>query len=187
VGRAGDHVFINTSSLGAYVVFVRMRERLEPYFGYWVSSVIALGRIMFRLRLFGIELEAEGTRRRYATPLIFIGIGERELKAPRIGGRVDGGKRGLQVIVVERRTGARLLALAFAAAARGLRSVSRGPALDAYLVEHCRIDLPFGTAHIGVDGEIVEVRGPLEYSLWRDALHVVVADGPNLEKDSRAD
>lgn len=186
VGRAGERVFVNTSSLGAYVLFVRTRERLEPRLGYWLASLIASIRIMFRLGWFWVELEVEGVRRRYRTPLVFVGIGERELKLPRLGGRVEGGKRGLQIIVVESRSAARLLALAFAAVARGLESVSRGPALDALLVERCRIELPFATARIAVDGEIIEVRGPLEYSLWRDALRVVVPPAASLEKDSRA-
>ena len=34
VARAGERLFINTSSLGAYVAFVRTRERLEPRLGY---------------------------------------------------------------------------------------------------------------------------------------------------------
>lgn len=186
VGRAGERIFLNTSSLGAYVVFVRARERLEPRLGYWLASLAASVRIMFRLARFGVELDAEGARRRYRTPLIFVGIGERELKLPRLGGRVEGGKRGLHVIIVESRTGARLLALAFAAAARGLKSVARGPTLDAILVERCRIELPFSTTRIAVDGEIIEVRGPLEYTLWRDALRVVVPSAASLEKDSRA-
>ena len=185
VGRAGERIFLNTSSLGAYVVYVRTRERLERRLGYWLASIVASVRLMFALRLFGVELDAEGKRRTYRTPLVFVGVGERELRLPRLGGRVDRGQRGLHVIVVESRTGARLLALALAAAARGLESVARGPALDAILVEHCRIALPFATALIGMDGEIVEMRGPLEYSLWRDALRVVVPL-PSLEKDSRA-
>jgi diacylglycerol kinase family enzyme len=186
VGRAGERIFVNTSSLGAYVLFVRTRERLEPRLGYWLASFVASVRIMFRLGWFGVEVEAESARRRYRTPLVFAGIGERELKLPRLGGRVEGGKRGLHIIVVETHSAARLLALAFAAVARGLQSVSRSPALDAFLVERCRIELPFSTARIAVDGEIVAVRGPLEYSIWRDALHVVVPSTASLEKDSRA-
>ena len=178
VGRAGDRIFLNTSSVGAYVLFVRTRERLERRLGYWLASLVAAVRIAFRLKRFRVELDLEGTKREYRTPLIFIGIGERELKLPHLGGRVDNGQRGLHVLVVESSNSARLLALAFAAAARGLESAARSPALDAHLVERCRIDLPFRTARISVDGEIIEVTGPLEYSIWRDALRVVVPLAP---------
>ncbi len=184
VGRAGDRLFLNTSSVGAYVLFVRIRERLEPRLGYWLASLVASARLMFRVRRVHVELEADGQRRRYRTPLIFIGVGERELKAPKLGGRVQSGRRGLHVIVVQSRSGARLLALAFAAAARGLRSVSEGPTLDEAMVDACRIELPFSSARVAVDGEIVEMHGPLEYTIWRDALRVVVPRGPRLEMDS---
>ena len=178
VGRAGDRIFLNTSSVGAYVLFVRTRERLERRLGYWLASLVAAIRIAFRLRRFRVELDLEGTRREYGTPLIFIGIGERELKLPHLGGRVENGERGLHVLIVESGNSARLLALAFAAAARGLRSAARSPALDAHLVDRCRIDLPFSTARISLDGEIIEVNGPVDYSIWRDALHVVVPGAP---------
>src|SRR5687767_8514709 len=115
VGRAGEHIFLNTSSLGAYVLYVRIRERLERRLGYWLASIAASVRLMFRLRLFRVELGAEGQRRTYRTPLVFVGVGEREVRLPRLGGRVDDGRRGLHLIIVESRTGARLLALALAA------------------------------------------------------------------------
>ncbi len=184
VGRAGDRIFLNTSSVGAYVLFVRIRERLEPRLGYWLASLVASARLMLRLRRVHVELEADGERRCYRTPLIFIGVGERELKAPKLGGRVTRGRRGLHVIVVQSRSSARLLALAFGAAARGLRSVSEGPALDEAMVDTCRIELPFTSARVAVDGEIVEMHGPLEYTIWRDALRVVVPRDPRLELDS---
>ena len=186
VARAGERLFINTSSLGAYVAFVRTRERLEPRLGYWIASFVASVRLLFTLRLFTVEIEVEGEKRQYRTPLVFVGVGERELKLPKVGGRVEGGGRGLHVLIVEGRTGARLFALALAAAARGLDSVSRGPSIDAFLVDRCSIELPRRTAHIAVDGEIVEVQGRVEYALWRDALRVVAPPATSLEKDSRA-
>ena len=186
VGRAADRVFINTSSLGAYIVFVRTRERLEPRLGYWLASVVASIRLLFGLRLFTVEIEVDGVKHRYRTPLVFIGVGERELRMPKLGGRVDGGRRGLHVLVVRGRTGARLFALGLAAVARGLESVSRGPAIDAFLVERCRIEPPHRSARIALDGEIVSTEGPVEYTLWRDALRVVVPPAESLHKDSRA-
>ena len=186
VGRAGERIFLNTSSVGAYVLFVRTRERLEPRLGYWLASLVAAARIMFRLRRFAVQIEVEGQQRRYMTPLLFIGVGERELKLPRLGGRVEGGRSGLHVMIVRTRTRARLLALALAAAARGLDSVSRSPAIDAFIVERCRIELPFPTMRVAIDGEIVDAQGAIEYALWRDALHVVVPPEGNLEMESRA-
>src|SRR6202011_3856970 len=41
IGYVNDCVFLNTSSIGAYVTFVRERERLEKYFGYSIASVLA--------------------------------------------------------------------------------------------------------------------------------------------------
>ena len=186
VGRAGDRIFLNTSSVGAYVLFVRTRERMEPRLGYWLASIVASIRLLFGLRLFTVELEVEGVKRHYRTPLVFVGVGERELKVPKLGGRVEGGQRGLHVIVVQGRTGARLFVLALAAAARGLEPVARGPAVDAFLVDRCTIDLPANSARIAVDGEIVGAAGRVEYTLWRDALRVVVPPATSLEKDSRA-
>ena len=184
IARAGERVFINTSSLGAYVVFVRTRERLEKWMGYWAASFAASLRVLFAMRVFTVEIDVDGTKRRYRTPLVFIGVGERELRAPKLGGRVEGGQRGLHVLVVRNRTGARLFVLALAAAARGLESVTRGPAVDAFVVDRCRIEMPKRSVRIALDGEIIVTRGPVEYAIWRDALRVVVPAARNLEKGS---
>ena len=172
VGVVNGHVFLNTSSVGAYVRFVRVRERLEPRFGYRIASALAALRILFQLRTFAVELEVEGTPRIYRTPLVFIGVGERELQLPTFGKRVSDGQRGLHVMVVRGRSRARVLALALAAVARGVDTVARGPQLDSFVVDRCRVRLRRPTA-VAIDGELVAMRTMLEYELRRDALHVV--------------
>ena len=174
VGYVNDRLFINTSSVGAYATYVRVRERLETRFGYWLASLVAAVRILVRLRTFRVTIEVDGVQRTYRTPLVFIGVGERELKLPTLGSRVSGGQRGLHVIVVRSRSGARTLAVALAAAARGIEAVARTPDLDAFLVDRCTIDASFHT--IAVDGELVAGTAPFEYRLAREALRVVVAE-----------
>lgn len=174
LGRVNGRVILNTSSVGAYVTFVRVREKLEQRLGYWLASIIASLRILWRLRAFRLELEAEGKERDYSTPLVFIGIGERELRLPNLGDRRPGGARGLHVVVVRGAARARLAALAWAAAARGLHATSRTPHMDGFLVERCTIELPAGRFTIAVDGELVEVESPLAFQLERDAIAVVV-------------
>ena len=50
VGYAGKRLFLNTSSIGAYVTFVRLRDRLEKRFGYRLASLLAMARVFALLR-----------------------------------------------------------------------------------------------------------------------------------------
>ncbi|MEO8562631.1 MAG: diacylglycerol kinase family protein [bacterium] len=172
VGTVNGKVFLNTSSVGAYVRFVRFREVLEKRFGYRIASALAAFRILLQMRMIAVEVEVNGKPRIYRTPLVFIGVGERELRLPTLGSRVPDGKRGLHLMVVQGRTRARVLALALAAVARGVKSVARTPEFDSFLVEKFRITLR-RPGYVALDGELVSMSSTLEYQLRRDALSVV--------------
>lgn len=172
VGWVNGRLFLNTSSVGVYANFVRVRERWEPRFGYWLSSTLAMVRSFARVRPFRVWFESDAVQRSYETPLVFVAVGERELKLPRLGGLVEGGRTGLHVMVVKGRTRARIVALSLAAAARGLRALSRTPHLDSYLVSKCRIEQRHST--VAVDGEVVTMVSPLEYELGTGALRIIV-------------
>jgi hypothetical protein len=64
--------------------------------------------------------------------------------------------------------------MAFAAASRGLRAVSRTPHLDAFLVDRCEIEQRHST--VAVDGEVVTMTSPLRYELGLGALRLVVPE-----------
>lgn len=172
VAWVNGRLFLNTSSVGVYANFVKGREKWEPRFGYWLASMISMVRNFVRVRPFSVWFAADGAEREYHTPLVFIGVGERELKLPTLGNRVDAGRSVLHVFIVRGRTRARLVALALAAAARGVHAVSRTPHLDSMLVERCRIEQRHAT--LAVDGEIVRMESPLEYRFGPGALRLVV-------------
>lgn len=172
LATANGHVFLNTSSVGAYVRFVRVRERLERSFGYRLASALAAIRILFQLRLLAVEVEVDGARRIYRTPLVFIGVGERELQLPSLGSRVTDGRRGLHVLIVRGRSSARLLAIALASVATGVKAVARTPQLDSFIVDRVSITMR-RRQQVAIDGELVVLDSPVEYELRRDALQVV--------------
>jgi diacylglycerol kinase family enzyme len=175
IGYVNDCAFLNTSSLGAYVTFVRERERLEKRFGYAIASAIAFAKMMTEIRTFSVTLEVEGQKKTYRTSLVFIGVGERELKLPTLGRRVKNGRRGLHVMIVQGGRPARLFALGLAGITRGRREAERLPEFDDFIVDSCRIDLTRPTATIGLDGELKRFQAPLDYHVERDALRLVVA------------
>ena len=172
-GSVNGRLFLNTSSVGTYVTFVRVRERLERYLGYRLASLVAGIRLLIRPRVFTVDVEIEGNKRSYATPLVFVGVGERELKLPTLGGRAEGGRRGLHLMVVTGRSPARLAALAFAATARGTKSAARTPALDAFIVNQFTIRMARPRGRVATDGELVMMFAPLEYRWLPDAVMVV--------------
>jgi diacylglycerol kinase family enzyme len=175
IGYVNDCVFLNTSSIGAYVTFVRDRERLEKYVGYRIASLIAAVQTMHHLRTFTVTLEVEGAKKTHRSSMVFIGVGERELKMPTLGSRVKNGRRGLHVMIIRGHGKARLFAIALAAIAKGTKEASKLPEFDNFVVDSCRIDLTRSHATIGVDGELKKMQTPLDYRIERDAIHLVVA------------
>ncbi len=181
LGYVEDRVFLNTSSIGVYVRFVRVRERLERTFGYRIASFLAFLRLLADFRTIAIELEVEGQKRIYRTPLVFIGVGERELQFPKLGSRINGGRRGLHVMVVRGRRPARVFALGLAALTRGTSHVSRTPEFDSFIVDSCTVDLRKPSAAVALDGEIHAMKTPLHFRIERDALRLVVSTPDNAE------
>jgi diacylglycerol kinase family enzyme len=178
VAEVNGELFLNTSAVGAYVVFVRTREYLELRMGYRLASLLAALRVLATMRSFRVALEVEGQTRVYRTPLVFVGVGERELRVPALGGRVEGGRRALHVLVVRSRSSTRAITLSLALAARGVRAVTRTAALDGFLVDACSIEMrrPFG--YVALDGETRRLQAPLEYRLRREVLTSVVPREP---------
>jgi diacylglycerol kinase family enzyme len=133
-------------------------------------------RVFALLRTVRLEIEVNGKLQYYRTPLVFVGLGEREFQVPSLGKRVKGGERALHVFVVRGRERARLFRVALAAVVRGAETVARMPDVDAFLVQHSTIDMRGGRAVVAFDGETEVMRLPLDYRIERDALRVVVPE-----------
>lgn len=174
VAYVGDRLFLNTSSVGAYVAYVRLRDRTQKYVGYHVASLIAALRLFISMRPVALELDVEGKRRSYTTPIVFIGVGERDTRSPAFGSRVHGGRHCLHVIVVRERRAARLLVVALDAATSGLDKLARTPEIDSFMVDSCVIRMKGGRHHVAIDGEIVIGGMPLEYRLAKEVLRIVI-------------
>jgi diacylglycerol kinase family enzyme len=177
VGVVNGRVFLNTSSVGGYVRFVRTRERLERHFGYRLASAFSALRLLATVRRMGVEIEVDGRARIFRTPLVFVGVGERELEFPVLGGRVPDGRRGLHIMVVKERSRLRMLGIGATAVMRGLHAVSRSGHFEAVIVEKARITMK-GQGWVAVDGEIALLDTPLEYELRHGALSVVCPPSP---------
>lgn len=169
-----DRLFINTSSVGAYVHFVQLRERLEPRLGYWIASFVAAVRTYAALPRQRVDVEVDGRLRRYHTPLVFVGVGERELADASLRQYDPDGRRGLHLVVVHGWRKASVVIRGAAAARRGPHALNQLPDVDSVVVDACRIILHRHTARLAVDGELTTMQSPLRYRSVPGALRVMV-------------
>ena len=174
VAYVDDHLFVNTSSVGAYVTFVRTRERLEKKMGYWLASAAAGLQILARMPRFSVHIDAGGddsAERSYEACLVFLSVGERNFDKGVFGARTPEGRSGLHVIVVPNAGPGQLARIVFGAVFRGMKAnLGR---VDTFLVDRCRIEMPRKHGNVACDGEIVPLDAPLAFRIDRDALRLV--------------
>lgn len=172
VGYVNNRLFLNTSSVGNYVRFVRTRDYLERYTGYLTASVVAGVRRLIRLRSSRLYFEGEKVR----SPLAFIGVKERELSFPALGQKLEEGEHGLHVIVVRAESRWEMIRLTFNAMIGGIDPLKKAKQVDSYMVEEIEIDNHHTkkSIYVALDGEITLQKTPLHYYYARNALKVVL-------------
>ena len=174
LGYVNGRAFLNTSSVGAYVDFVRFREAFERHLGYRLSSVIAGTRVGFRPRLVSLEVRPEdGTARRYDTPLLFVGVGERWVEGRSLGSRRPGGASALHVVITRGRARPKIIAHALGAIIRGRGGDPGDDGIDVNLLTHLVATMKASAVTIAVDGELVGMTAPLRYAIEPGAVLVV--------------
>ena len=178
LGYVNGRAFLNTSSVGAYIDFVRYREASERHFGYRLSSMIAAARVGFRPRLVSLELSTDdGRSRRYDTPLLFVGVGERWIEGRSLGSRRPGGASALHVVVTRGRARPKVVAHALEAIIRGRGGQPGDDGIDTGLLTQLEATMETSAVTISVDGELVRMKTPLRYEIERGAV-LVVRDAP---------
>ena len=177
-GTVNGLLFLGTSSVGAYVSYVRTRERLEGLgLGYRLASALATAWTWLRLHPFTVAVRegerADDDERLHASPLVFVGVGERDRTPGALGARVPGGAAALQLIVLRTRSRAAAAALALRVARRGLDAVAADPAIEVSLVPACEVRLRRRWGRVSTDGELQPMEAPLHYRMARGALLAV--------------
>jgi len=170
VGYVNDQMFINTSSVGAYTVFVRSRNHLQKRLPYFFASLIAGLRRLMKFRKIQVMLHGE----KLQTPLVFVGVMERQLQLPYIGQTKEEGKRSLHLIAVESSNRMELVTLVLKSLFFGIDPLSRGFTLKNQLIEEITLKYRRESRRVRValDGELIWLRAPLHYRYAKNEIVV---------------
>jgi diacylglycerol kinase family enzyme len=171
LGYVNDHPILNTSSIGVYVDFVQRRERLERWLPYRIASAAAAIAVWRDPRALSVELHStNGVHRRLETPLVFVGIQERELARGSLAERRANGARALHILVVKEHRRPRVHRLALRSLLHGIDGVVDDGEVESHLSDAVVVTGEAGTYVITIDGELVDVKSPLEFRIARDAV-----------------
>lgn len=168
-GQAGERVFINNLSVGAYVDLVRAREASK--LPKLLATVPATWRTLRKLRSRRFELTLDGETCGVDTPLLFIGNNQYEVDEGRPGDRASVDDGLLSVFAVAPLSRTALIAAALRTLVARPR-MHRDFALDRTARE-VRIDGSGAQLEVALDGERCRLDLPLTIRIVPRALKVV--------------
>lgn len=175
VGYVNDSLFINTSSVGAYPTFVRSRNYLENRMHYLPASIIAGIRRLLKFRPVRVRLVEKELR----TPLVFIGVGERELGVPTLGQVKEHGCRGLHLIAVDCESKIQVFMLLIKSFFLGVDPLKKEMKVENKLVNDIELNFRYRKKRViaALDGELKRLRAPLRYRYATGEILVSLPDG----------
>lgn len=171
IGVANGVYFINFSALGLYPAIIRDRDDMRARLGWgkWTAMTVAAIRLLKRLPLLSVRLEAEGMPRLFTTSALFIGNNRFRLDPVAVLRR-SSLTEGVLSVHASRRAD-RVGALRFLFDAFGSRHAAR---MHVDAVAALDIDARKSLLRVSMDGEVLRLAPPLRYRICPLALRVIV-------------
>ena len=176
VGEVNGQFFINNSALGLYPAMVKLREGLQRS-GHrkFLAAIWASMRIFARFRRLRLELHPPGgsvVKRK--TPMLFVGNNPYDTSLPTMGARssLDMGLLWVVMPIVSSRWGL----------VRSLWAILSGSRKTGELFNIHTQSLVVTSRHrllkVAVDGEVLQLKPPLNYRIHPKSLQVIVPAPP---------
>lgn len=173
VARINDHIYLNNASLGLYPLFIKKRELYNQKFGRfplhaYTSGLDVLIRDRKELKL---ELEVDGTKYPVKTPLLFFGNNQLQLEEMKLKiakcaelGEVAG-------VILAKSDKATLFKTLFQLI-RG--NLEKAEDVYSFSGEQVAVYSKKSSLTIAIDGELMEIKTPLHFSVAKNALKIMV-------------
>lgn len=173
VAQLNDHIYLNNASLGLYPLFIQKREFYNQKFGRfplhaYTSGLDVLIRDRKELKL---EIEVDHHIYPVKTPLIFFGNNQLQLADLNLKIAKDAAQGKVAGVVVAKSDKRTLFKLLWQLI-RG--NIEKAPDVYSFAAEQVTIHTKRNKITVAIDGEIVEMKPPLQISVKKNALNIRV-------------
>ena len=177
VGDMNGKIFLNNISLGAYPEILERREATYRRFGrrrflaYWAT----LRTLMDLRHPLKLTAHVNGETLEYQTALAFVAQSETQLESSGLQGSEEVKRDKLPLFIAKATNGRALIGAAMRLA---LGRASHGEDFDLIIADDFVINTDRPTRHVAHDGERSRVPSPLNLTIRKDALRVLVPADP---------
>ncbi len=162
-----DRVFVNNSSLGAYPEVVIKRDKLSILNSKWLSAIVAALQTLRQHRKQPFEVVIDGKSRKVRAGSIFVGNNRYTLKGTDLSSRRKLDASLLQLVVVRTGRLRHLLGIMLSFAVK--KSHEKVTITTA---QHIQIRSTCQRYNVAIDGEVIDLKMPLDYKIHAKALRV---------------
>ena len=178
IGFVNELTFVNNASCGFYPHIVRQRDRIERVLPRVLAAWLAGWIVLAKLPLMRLLLVVNAEERVLKTPALWVGIGKGSLRLPSPGdATLEGSVLEIVTPTAERRLTIVALLL------RTMLKLKRGAAtpedraLQVFHADRFTLNSPH-RIDVGLDGEPIRLRPPLEFSYDPAGLKVLCLVAP---------
>ena len=173
VAKINQHIYLNNASLGLYPLFIKKREQYNQKFGRlllnaYTSGLDVLIRDRQQLKL---EVEVDGQVYPVKTPLVFFGNNQLQLKELNLQIAKDAAEGHVAGIVVAKSDKLSLFKMLFQLMRGNLENT---PDVYSFAAENVKIRSKKKQLTVAVDGELFEIETPLDITVAKNALKIMV-------------
>jgi diacylglycerol kinase family enzyme len=176
IGEINGRIFLNNAGIGLYAQMLEQREHDKRRFGRNRMVAFLSGmRCLLRLHpLFAVELVADGQTERHLTTTLFFGCNALQLEHFNTSAAECLRHRKLAVLSLKLRSRWEVTVAAFVGLMGKLDAVNT---TNAFCASTVRVQTRRRLLKVGIDGEVVLLRSPLDVTLRLGALRVFAPAG----------
>ena len=173
VGCVNQYIYLNNASIGLYPQLIEQREYDNRRFGRFRSVAMLSGftSLMREHQKLKLKLIVDGQIKAIETPLVFFGNNQLQLQDFKLNLAECAAMGKLAAVAITELSKWQTLKLM---ARLQLGTFETAPEVAVFCAETIKIESKARQMKVAVDGEIVQVKTPLHFSVAKSALTVIV-------------
>ena len=178
VGEVNGRIFLNFSGIGLHPMLVKHRDAQRDVFGRkkFVAMLVALLSVLRRLPVLRVRLWYGDAMIRRTTPSVIVCNNEHQMKVFGVE-NVSHADRGVLNVYLARAT--KWYGVLWLVVRAAFRQLENARKFESLVLPEFSIDTRNRHARVSIDGEVTDLRTPLNYRVRRGGLKVIVpASGP---------